>query len=257
MKIKNNIEEIINLYKNGISSNEIAKHFNCSAVSILYWLNKKNIIRRNNSDCQRKYSLQQNYFNEINSEDKAYFLGLLFADGYNLYKENKLVLQLHEQDIDILNKFKKALKTNKPFKEIKKNKTKYIRLSINSKIICEALNRLGCIQAKTFKILFPKNLKENLFKHFIRGYFDGDGNIYIDKKGQPEFSLTGNKKFINKIHKYLCKILKLNQIKIKKKNNSYTMRFRGKNVCKIIYDYLYLNSNYFMERKFQKFSTIQ
>lgn len=255
MKLNEHIEDIVEMYLKGKSCPEISKKFNCTSNAILYQLKKRKITRRTNSQINRKYTLNENFFNKINNQNKAYILGLLYADGYNFIKENKVVLQLHKQDKQILEEISKKIKSNKPLQEIKVKNNLYYRMSINSKTISMNLLNNGCGQSKTFKIKFPNNISDNLMNHFIRGYFDGDGCIYVDKKGQPEFSITGNYDFINDIHKYLNNALNLNDVILKKKNNSFTIRYRGKNICNKIKNYIYKNSKIYFLRKFEKFNS--
>ena len=64
------------------------------------------------------------------------------------------------------------------------NKGKYYQLSLRSKIICEDLKKLGCLQKKSKILVFPteSQVPKNLIHHFIRGYFDGDGSVWEGKR---------------------------------------------------------------------------
>lgn len=135
---------------------------------------------------ERKYTVDHNFFNTIDTEEKAYILGFLYADGCNTYDKSKCkyiisIAQL-EQDIDILNKILFSLHSNYKLYKIvqsENNKIKY-KVEIASKRMSLDLIKVGCSPRKTFTITFPdENLyfKKNLYPHFIRGYFDGDGCI--------------------------------------------------------------------------------
>ena len=97
-------QTVILNYKYFKSGPKTAKHFKCSTVPIYRILRKHKIPRKTQSECARKYTLNHNYFNKINTEDKAYFLGLICSDGYIYTKWNVLEIQLQERDNYILKK---------------------------------------------------------------------------------------------------------------------------------------------------------
>lgn len=112
-KLFNKIQEnkIIKLYSKDISIIKIAKMFNCSITPIRKILNNNNNIPKNNkakihSISKRKYIINDNFFENINSEEKAYILGFIYADG-NLHKnEFAISLELAKKDSKTLNKIK-------------------------------------------------------------------------------------------------------------------------------------------------------
>ena len=81
-------DEVINRYINGESAQSISKTFTVSPTAIYGLLKRRNIPRRTYSEASRKYTLNENYFDKIDSQNKAYFLGFLVADGYNNEKRN-------------------------------------------------------------------------------------------------------------------------------------------------------------------------
>lgn len=125
----------------------------------------------------RKYEVNERYFDVIDSAEKAYWLGFLFADGYNSEKE--LVINLAVKDEAHLHSFKKVLDAGNPVYLVKEKK---VSLRISSKYMCQVLSKLNCVRNKTFT-LQPPNLASNMIPHFVRGFFDGDGYIYLNKKG--------------------------------------------------------------------------
>lgn len=161
-----------------------------------------------------KKSVNDHYFSNINTKEKAYWLGFLFADGYNSGKEIEFCLK--EKDKYAVEHFKKAIdskhKINK--KIIKLNQKSFIayRISIKSTIMANDLIKLGCVPKKSLIIEFPA-IDQHLHSHFIRGYFDGDGCIYKTKKEQIMISFcSGSNSFLVE----LSNILKSNNILVKK-----------------------------------------
>lgn len=254
-KLSKEIESsICQRYIDGESAKTISNDFNFTRFVVWRILRNNNIDRRNGSDCHKKYGINENYFEEIDSEDKAYFLGLMFADGYNNEKKGEAIIKLHSGDTEILNIFREKLETNKPLR----NDSGYIKLAIENKKLSFDLAKHGCLKAKTFIIKFPE-LRKDLVRHFIRGYFDGDGCITQSGK-YPIFSIVSNENFLNELQLILINELGLNKTKFitrhpERNHNIRTLIYGSFGNCIPIYHYLYDGSNFFMKRKKSKFET--
>ena len=227
----------------------------------------------------------KNFFKKIDSEEKAYFLGILYADGYNWMKgKNKNVsISLQEGDLELLLKLNNLIGGNHSIYNIKakcKNCQNQSKLQINSKILCQDLEQLGCVQNKSKVLLFPSIniLPPYLVHHFIRGYFDGDGSVWEGKRyktfvkdsrsknGKREkvihnvkFNFTGTVSVINGIQEVLVvnNIVKKNKINTSKKiNNCVQLEYSGRSQMKKFYNYLYQDATIWLERKKQKFENI-
>ena len=100
------INQIVDLYKSNYSITKINKLLNINRDVISRHLKESGIIIRQKGEDLRKYPLNEHYFDNIDCEDKAYFLGLLFADGCN-HRDNKykITISLQEEDKEILSKF--------------------------------------------------------------------------------------------------------------------------------------------------------
>ena len=138
---------------------------------------------------KKKFFVDETVFDNIDNQDNAYFLGLLYADGCNYDNTGVIKIDLIERDVKTLESFKDFLKYNGTIKYYK-SETKIIggvscicqpscRLSFRSKIISENLTKYGCTSNKTYTLMFPSEdiVPNNLIRHFIRGYMDGDGGI--------------------------------------------------------------------------------
>ena len=136
----------------------------------------------------RKYQLREDYFDRIDTPNKAYFLGFLYADGY--VSKTGASIFLNDKDEHILLSFRDELYPvkDRPLYFVKKcfkqwgNKRhatyRQAGLTIFSQKMAKSLMGHGCTQKKTDTIRFPFNsLPEELYRDFIRGYFDGDGCI--------------------------------------------------------------------------------
>lgn len=243
------------------------------------------MIKRNSlGQFEKQYSVNENFFECIDTEEKAYVLGFLYADGCNyVSKTGQKSIQFTqlEQDLNILDKIRNILECTYPYyTEVQKTngKVKYI-LKIFSKKLSDDVYNLGVVYHKSLILKFPDNdiVPENLMCHFIRGYFDGDGCIWsgkpklvtsFDKKAGKEytkfnmntkFTFSGCDIFIAALQDYLVQHINLNKTKLnrsKHQKDFCTMEYSGRGNIKKLYDYMYSSATVFGDRKKQKFEDI-
>lgn len=246
--------QIITLYNNKINVNYIAERFNVSQSTIFNMLKKFNIKRKKNDT---KYTLDEHFFDNVNTKEKAYILGLLYADGCNT--GNEIELSLIEPDKDLLLKIRNSFKSNRPLRFIKPRKSTHqnmYSLSFSSIKLCVQASRIGLVKSKTLTIKFPEFLKEKNYSSFIRGYFDGDGCIYFNKNRRNlSFSFVGTKSMCESIKKIFeekldihCGIYNQNNKKIK------ILTISGNSQVIKTMEYLYKGAAIFMKRKRKKYS---
>src|ERR1035437_1132855 len=133
---------------------------------------------------KKLYTFDEHYFDNIDTKDKAYILGFLFADGYNYECRGVISLSLAQRDKEILDKINEILHSNRPlqFIDMKKyhkeqtHQNQY-RLNLSNRHTSMTLKKLGCSQCKSKTLLYPTFLTPEFTHHFIRGYFDGDSCI--------------------------------------------------------------------------------
>lgn len=271
------IKDIINMYESGTTIKQIREKYRCKSNKISQILKENNIKIKNVTDyfnskqlaTTKKYKFNEDYFEKIDTPDKAYWLGFIYADGNVFIKKGKsensskgatIEISLKREDEYHLNNFIKCLKGNISLKtrEVKLNGNIYpaSRLLINSIKMANDLIQLGCIPRKSLVLTFPQNLSENLYSHFIRGYFDGDGCISF-KRYNKSFSFVAT---INGTYDFLSQIkiiLQDNKIKssdVKStKSKAYEIRLYGKDNLAKLHNYLYKDAEYFLGRKFDLF----
>ena len=100
---KEQIEDIKKLYNEYNSQASIGRKYNCSAQTIMRLLEKEGIKSRGN----RKYSFNENIFDEIDTAEKAYWIGFITADGYVNEEKNFLTIKLQYRDKNHLKKIDK------------------------------------------------------------------------------------------------------------------------------------------------------
>lgn len=276
---KDEKETLIKQYASGKHTCiSLAKQYGISNVAISGLLKRHGIsVNNNQSTLQRKYPLNEHYFDIIDTEAKAYFLGLLYADGYNHETRGNIALTLQEKDTDILDTFSSELETTRPLQFIQRNNPKWkdcYRLAISSKWMSTKLKQCGCHQKKSFTLQFPntKIVPEHLLKHFIRGYFDGDGSLIMYQamgkyKGIPKYPYTVVKVgivstlgFTKQLQSVIEKYLGITSyISIRHKNRTNTTRqltINGKQQVLKFLNWLYQEATIYFERKHSKYNTL-
>jgi hypothetical protein len=246
--------EIIDRLKNFEKARDLVKLF-----KINYRVIKK-VAKKYNFEIRKiKYSFDENYFENINTKDKAYFLGLLYADGG--ISHNRMSITLQKQDDYILNIFFKKLNCvgNIGFRHSKNEgfENEYTTFGVSSKKIISDLKIIGCGESKSFKIRFPHNLDNKLFWSFLRGVFDGDGNFYYQKsRNKTNWSIISNLSFCQDLQAQLLKrgmISNIYQNKNKHKDIAEIRVFAHADIKKIFH-YMYENcDNLYLTRKYDKF----
>ena len=219
----------------------LAKHFKELGIEIV---NKQNCSKFN-----------EHIFDQIDSEEKAYWLGFIFADGYisssplregvkNVYQ---FEISLGIKDIEHLNKFKKFIAFKKDI-ITDKNRCRFI---VANKHLWTTLNKLGCTPNKSLSLKFP-NIPQNLVKHFIRGYFDGDGCISRHVHNTcvtPHIELLGTKQMLE--HVLLYSGISANY-KHDKRHSEETWSLEWTKDLGIEFiNYLYNNCSVYLNRKYE------
>ena len=251
----NDIINMKSMYDSGNSLRKIAKYYGVHYNSIYSIFKKNGFAIRSYSYSNRKHYINENYFDNIDTQNKAYFLGLLFADGCNC-SNNRIILSLQEKDKHILESLVKELECNYEIKTTKYNEKNsnwqnQCKLDITNKHMSHVLYDIGMVYAKSLVLDFPKDIPEYLIPHFLRGYMDGDGCIYF-KEGRYFCSITSTEKFCLKIQDILSKIgVETHLYNTKNENTSTrTLYIWNKDSCKKFLDYIYNDAELYLFRKY-------
>lgn len=233
--------------------------------------------------------MNENYFDIINTPNKAYWLGFLWCDSYTWIRKRKnsyeygMKLDLSSIDINHLYKLKKEINNNTEIKQYNRYKNSFqtnngiCRLSTYNKHFVLALrNEYGIIQNRYDCSKIINILPQKYYRDFIRGLLDGDGTVCfynfcshyksgrIQKGIKYEIDFYGSEQILKFIEKFLYnnQILKNIEHKISKRHkdrdtNCYKLKFIGKNRVIKILDLLYKDSETYLDRKYNKFLEIK
>lgn len=239
------------MFTQGMSLRQIEKETGIPRKRISRLLKEEGIevkARSKGTTGKRKYQMNEDLFEAIDTKEKAYWLGFLYADGYVGF--NKLEVGLAIKDIGHLEKFRQFLKTDAPIGRRMIKESQACRINICSTKLVNDLEKHGCTQAKSLTLQWPQ-LSPGLYSHFMRGYFDGDGCCYRRKDGQLCWSLLGTEEFLSEYQKVLINLgLSKTSMRLTKTHGqAYEIRYSGNNIVKKIEEFLYQDSTVHLERK--------
>lgn len=251
-------EKIISMYSLRRSMTMMQKETGLSIKSIKDYLKEKNLWSGHRS---LKYYYDEFFFDKIDTEEKAYWLGFIYADGY-LTNEYSVGIEIHEKDINHVEKFRQSLKAESTVKVYHKNSTfgpqTNCRFVIRSKHMHSILlSYYGSIH-KTFEGHFPKIDREDLVRHVIRGFFDGDGSITGEPKDEnhlfcPQISFIGTKETLEYIENISGFSWSWGQRFPEKKTNNYQIGCGRVNDCISFLNFMYKDATIYLDRKHDRY----
>lgn len=210
-----------------------------------------------------KKEVDSNYFEVIDTEEKAYWLGFLTADGY-VSSKNDIELALKASDKCHLESFKKAIKSNHKIgrKEVKLNNKIHIayRINIRDTKMSNDLKKLGFNNEKSYNAYIPFDfIPDDLLPHYMRGLMDGDGCI-VERKGGLNVTIacTKSEQLKNDIIKIFKDILDIDvHIKTDARNGLYDIRIYDKKEISRYFNWIYKNATVYLQRKYNKFAVLR
>ena len=222
-----------------------------------------------------KRKIRHSFFSNIETELQAYLLGFFAADGSINEKRKTFRIHLQIGDQELVNLYKDIISPDAYtfIKEehittgrngIKIHAHESYGVDITSSELCKDLVELGFGYNKSYADLHIPNIPKNLIRHFIRGYFDGDGcitgGVYQDKnKPNPRVRVHVNidGKTLS-IFNDLLKFFSDNNIKMNinylKRDDMYRICTSSKKEVKKIFHLFYDDANFYLSRKYKKFN---
>jgi intein/homing endonuclease len=256
------IEKICELYKKGVSAKILGLKFSIDKRRIQRWAKENNINVRKLGEAQRVILWNEHCFDQVDTAEKAYFLGFCFADAYNSQSVNSFKIALKSDDVDHLKKFARLL--SYPEEEVSTHinliqKINTCNITLHSKYFCSQMAKLGCPQAKSLIIKYPIWMPDDLHVHFIRGLFDGDGSLTKRKNNEWKFSIAGTLDICNSIKKIINNKLNIQTAIYPPSSNVHEIQTNGNEKILKITNWLYFNSTPDMrlDRKFEKYKELK
>ena len=191
-------EQILTMLKDGLKPSEISKLLNLNYVSTQQMCNRLGYTFTYNHGNNR-------YFQNIDTNVKAYMLGFITADGAIV--NDTLTITIHTKDRCILETLKSEIGCENPIREIHtkmsfdcSRQVDHVRFTITDKLIISDLNNLGIYPRKSLTMEnIIINIPKEFRKPFIIGYFDGDGSVTLPK-GKVKFQKHTNSYILHPSH---------------------------------------------------------
>lgn len=229
-----------------LTDSEIAARIGCSRRLIDKWrtgygLTRSRLYRRPSW----AYDLDHDFFKTVDTEEKAYILGLLATDGCVYSKTSRVCLSLQARDEDILADIKRCMNLQSPILDRPKGSfpgsgpMKYI--SFSSRQIVADLAKLGVIPRKS-KLLTYSSIPHHLERHYLRGLLDGDGSIHRRKM----FYFLGTEALIDGV---IDAVNRHTGISLSKRRAGKLWRASGYGGSKAVMAWIYEGSTIFLRRK--------
>ncbi len=263
----------------GLSRKEISKKMDRTEKSINCKMNELQLFIKPQSKqfetvSRRVYTVDDNYFENIDSQKKAYWLGWMITDGYvvsklntnrGVIRSNTVGLQLVKTDLDVIKEFSKDTNSTFPITIHKKNKEILYKnkitgkehiikgndqcvFSVSSAKMVEDLLKYGVVQNKTYTVGFPELLPLEYAPGFIAGAISGDGCVDVKKNHKSgkvlRCSLAGNYELLLPIKNILVTNIGYNpNKKIIKNKSSKKLYILEMNQTETIALYYWLKDN--------------
>lgn len=231
----------------------IAREFNVSRSVIIRILKKYDVdIELSNNKYGRKYFFDECYFNQINSEEKAYWLGFLYADGY-LTNNNVIGCKLRRDDEQQIISFLQDIQIS----EINlhyHDKTNSCGFDLTSQKMYDSLLKKGFSRKKSYdNTALPFDcVPDNFKRYFILGFWDGDGYVSITNGKKLTGVVSNNEKLLLSFMKYINSQLEDDFCKVTNNDGYFRIRMVT-NKAKRFLDWLYFNSKIHMQRKYNTY----
>ena len=242
--------EIAKRYLSGESARGIAKSFCLDKTSILAALRRQGVGQRSPAERNRLYAVDEHAFDTI-TEEAAYWWGFLYADGS--VNKRSVILSLKWDDLDHVEKFKEFMKSEAPIKKYGHKLGCDIHyacyIGITSQHLANRMTELGIVPHRTRFDCVKDNLSQDMIRHWIRGFFDGDGTVY-NSGGRFCVGFMGSLEVIEWIRGCIPFVDKNKRIHKHSISNVFYLIFSGNNISRKITDYLYSGQTLYMDRKY-------
>lgn len=240
---------MIEAYQSGLSLRKAAAKVGRTDLACSGALREAGIPTRTLSVSHQQYEADYHFFDRIDSEEKAYWFGFIIADG--TIQRNDISIRLAEKDLDHIEKFQKAIKSNHPihqyFSHVQGKDYPYRRLVVCSEHMRKTLNRYGFKKKFEYIGAPTEFFEKNLHRHFWRGIFDGDGSIGYGERSWV-VDITSHPQIVRDFYSFLLEHT-FTEAKIENRGEYSRFRVSGNLVAKAAAAILYHKATVYMDRK--------
>ncbi|HZS76537.1 MAG TPA: hypothetical protein VFA41_07970 [Ktedonobacteraceae bacterium] len=247
-------DAIVEAYRNGATAEDAASLFGYSRSTCINILRQRGITVRTAAEALRHYTVDESFFDYIDSEDKAYWLGFLTADGFIQSKSVGIHLQIG--DAEHLYKFRASLDAQYPigFRDVTASNgtvCSQATIRIFSIKLVRALNQLGLSQNKTFTVRPCEYIPKAFLAAYWRGIFDGDGWISCTGLLKRKYSvgLCGNQAIVSGFSDFISQHVQ-SRASIKPTDRIFKREYNGRLLACAVLRVLYSGATVYLDRKY-------
>ena len=262
---------IVSDYQSGLSSVKLADKYGINPSTVFNILKRSGLSARSNSINSRKYICDYDYFENVDTEEKAYWLGFIYADGWISKQKygDYFGITLSTKDIDHLHKLKESMQSTYNINSYVhdtdyKDNTEYSVYKVCSKKVVADLIDKGVFENKTDIIEPPKGVPHNLVRHFIRGYFDGDGSFsyFVSNKNKNMYQvkILGTESLLDYINDFVDDSLGFRIPRYFKRRDHQTVmsyELSSKKRAMAFLDFIYKDATIYLDRKYDKYISLK
>ena len=180
--------EVIALYGQGLPASKIVGRYGIEEQTVYNSLERHGVNRRSGSEAMTVYPRNEHAFDVIESEEAAYWLGFIAADGN--VSNGRLRIGLSTRDVGHLRKFCAWLASDRPiYSGVNTHGRPVSTCEISSARLVEALGAYGIVPRKTYVMKRLPAVPQTLVRHLLRGYVDADGYFALRPTGRVTFGV--------------------------------------------------------------------
>ncbi len=243
------------MFMEGKSMRSIANELNYDRKKLSQELKRDGttIKSRGRTKGNQKYRHNTQAFKVIDSEEKAYWLGFLYADGSIYEPRGGVEITLAAKDVLHLKRLRDFLSPQSPIKpkDVVLNGVSYpaFRFYVTSMEIVHDLIAKGCPPAKSLILQFPTPdvVPDHLIHHFMRGYFDGDGTSHLRNDNQILIEILGTPEFLDGYYDKLSNFLFLTRPT--EYGQAKGLRWSGNGNYSRFAEFIYKDATIYLQRK--------
>ncbi len=244
------ILEVASLYTGGMKAGEIAKKIGKSRALVCLYL--KHSGTPTVAGTGRKIALNEDFFQEIDTHEKAYWLGFLLADGH-IPKMAAVRVELQASDREHLVAFLQSLKSDSRIRE----SVRQLKGSENRSvwtIVCSVKmkNDLLVKGWQEFKKRGDLRIVEDVPTHLkpslLRGLFDGDGCFMAERATFVDAHLSVVHWFQEELVR-ASREIKRSPVTPNPRGTSYVVKWSGRARLQAVVNHLYSTPGPHLRRK--------
>lgn len=200
---------------------------------------------------ENKYTCNDRFFENIDTEEKAYWLGFVTADGW-LTDRGMLGIKLHKKDRSHLVKFREAIESNHRIYDYDDGS---VSLCVQRQAINSSLRKLGITPRKSLTAT-PATVSSDLYKHYWRGLVDGDGTLIHDPRPKFILDLAGTFNIVSEFARFCYQFCDTAAIP-RQYGNLWRFRLQSKAGFSAVADEIYKDSTVYLNRKYHKYVSMK